>query len=268
MNAPTLTSAPAIGPLSVPELAGGGPAVAARRVASTPARALKVGGLTPFSATDYPGRLAAVVFVQGCPWRCGYCHNPHLQERTGDSPLDWSHILARLQRRVGLIDAVVFSGGEPTLDPALEDAIREVRALGFGVGLHTAGAYPRRLAAVLPLLDWVGIDVKTSLDRYDDITQIADSGRHARASIEAVLRSRVKHEFRTTVHPSLHSSADILALATLLSAMGVQRYVLQRFRAVGCANEALARGASSDGLDADLVAQLQALFPEFTVRDA
>jgi anaerobic ribonucleoside-triphosphate reductase activating protein len=242
--------------------------VAARRVPLTPGRELKVGGLTPFSATDYPGKLAAVVFVQGCPWRCGYCHNPHLQARTDASPLDWAQILARLQRRVGLIDAVVFSGGEPTLDPALEDAIREVRALGFGVGLHTAGAYPRRLAEVLPLLDWVGMDVKASLDRYDNITQIADSGRHASTSIEAVLRSGVKHEFRTTIHPSLHGTADILALAAMLSAMGVQRYALQKFRAIGCANEALTRVASSDQLDAELIVQLQALFPEFIVRDA
>jgi pyruvate formate lyase activating enzyme len=253
----------------VPELVAGVPAVAARCLPSAPpAKGLQVGGLTPFSATDYPGKLAAVVFVQGCPWRCGYCHNPHLQARTDASALDWSAIVARLQRRVGLIDAVVFSGGEPTLDPALEDAIHAVRALGFDVGLHTAGAYPRRLAEVLPLLDWVGIDVKASWERYDDITQVADSARHARASMAAVLRSGVQHEFRTTIHPGLHSSTDILALATLLSAMGVQRYVLQKFRAIGCGNEALVREANSDALDAELVAQLHALFPEFLVRDA
>src|SRR2546425_1022480 len=81
----------------------------------------KVGGVTPFSATDYPGKLAAVIFIQGCPWRCGYCHNPHLQLRTGASLLRWPQVIDLLQRRVGLIDAVVFSGGEPTTDPALGD---------------------------------------------------------------------------------------------------------------------------------------------------
>lgn len=234
----------------------------------TRAKQLKVGGLAPFSAIDYPTKLAAVVFVQGCPWRCGYCHNPHLQTRTGASPLDWPHILARLQRRAGLIDAVVFSGGEPTIDPALEDAIRDVRALGFGVGLHTAGTYPRRLAEVLPLIDWVGIDVKAAWDRYDATTRIADSARQARASIAAVLRSGVAHEFRTTIHPDLHTSADLLALATTLSAMGVQRYVVQKFRAIGCADTTLAQTESSAGPDAELLARLRALFPEFILRAA
>src|SRR5450759_3498739 len=107
--------------------------------AAFPAKQLKVGGVTAFSATDYPGKLAAVIFVQGCPWRCGYCHNPHLQTRTRTSPTAWADVLLLLQRRVGLIDAVVFSGGEPTMDPALAEAMREVRALGFGVGLHSAG---------------------------------------------------------------------------------------------------------------------------------
>ena len=267
MSALTLTSAAASRPLSAPELmTGPSQAVAARSVSRTRARALKVGGMTPFSATDYPGKLAAVVFVQGCPWACGYCHNPHLQTRSADSPQDWSQILARLRRRVGLIDAVVFSGGEPTIDPALEDAMREVRALGFGVGLHTAGTYPRRLAEVLPLVDWVGIDVKASFDHYDAITGITDSGRHALASAELVLASGVLHEFRTTIHPDLHAEADILALAVRLSAMGVKRYALQQFRAIGCAHADLQRPAVADYPGAPVLTQLGALFAEFTLR--
>ena len=85
---------------------------------------LVIGGFVSFTATDYPGKLAAVVFCQGCPWRCGYCHNPHLQERTRDSPLSWSALLTGLERRVGLLDAVVFCGGEATMDPALGDLPR------------------------------------------------------------------------------------------------------------------------------------------------
>jgi anaerobic ribonucleoside-triphosphate reductase activating protein len=232
------------------------------------AKQLKVGGVTPFSATDYPGKLAAVVFVQGCPWRCGYCHNPHLQVRSDASPVDWQQVLKLLKRRVGLIDAVVFSGGEPTMDAALEDAVREVRALGFGIGLHTAGAYPRRLNEVLPLVDWVGIDIKTSLDAYDDITGSSDSARLALASVDAVLASGVAHEFRTTVHPALHAPKDILTLAHSLSAMGVRNYALQRFRSTGCADEHLTASNSAGYPGAELVAQVSALFTEFTLRDA
>lgn len=268
MSALTLTSATVARPASAPEPAGNARTVTARAIPLMPAARLKVGGVTPFSATDYPGKLAAVVFVQGCPWRCGYCHNPHLQPRTAGSPLDWASTLARLQRRVGLLDAVVFSGGEPTIDPALADAMRDVRTLGFGVGLHTAGTSPRRLAEVLPLIDWVGIDIKTPFDRYDGITQMRDSGRHARASAEAVLASGVQHEFRTTVHPGLHSEQDILALATTLSGMGVERYALQKFRGIGCANDDLKRVMAVDYPSAKLLTQVSALFSEFTLRDS
>lgn len=236
--------------------------------ASAPASPLKAGGVTPFSATDYPGKLAAVVFVQGCPWRCGYCHNPHLQPRTGSSPVSWSAVLDLLKRRVGLIDAVVFSGGEPTMDPGLLDAIRAVRSLGFGVGLHSAGMYPRRLAEVLALVDWVGLDVKSSWPGYDAITGIFDSARQARASAQLVLASGIAHEFRTTVHPALHTEADILALAKTLQAMGVRHYVLQAFRATGCGDARLNAGSALAYPGAELLAQVAALFDSFTLRQA
>jgi anaerobic ribonucleoside-triphosphate reductase activating protein len=241
----------------------------AESACGTPApadRPLKVGGLTPFTATDYPGKLAAVVFVQGCPWRCAYCHNPHLQTRLGADALSWEQVLARLRRRVGLIDAVVFSGGEPTIDPALASAMRDVRALGFGVGLHTAGTYPRRLAEVLPLVDWVGMDIKAGFAHYDAITRIADSARHALASAKLVLQTGVAHEFRTTVHPHLHTSADVYALAQTLSQMGVRHYAVQQFRAMGCVEAGLRELATADIVDADLHQRLAALFDSLTVR--
>ena len=130
---------------------------------------LRVGGVEPFSSTDYPGALAAVVFCQGCPWRCGYCHNPHLIPARGDDERDFARILDWLASRRGLLDAVVFSGGEPTAQAGLPGAIDAVRAQGFAIGLHTSGAYPRRLAQVLPKVDWVGIDVKASTERLQRI---------------------------------------------------------------------------------------------------
>lgn len=261
MSAPTSASAVARPVLPVEPVAAQHPVAA-----SAPERPLKVGGLTPFTATDYPGKLAAVVFVSGCPWRCGYCHNPHLQTRVGDGLLEWRDVIARLQRRVGLIDAVVFSGGEPTIDPALGDAMREVRALGFGVGLHTAGAYPRRLQEVLPLVDWVGMDIKALPAHYDTVTRIADSARHALASAELVLASGVAHEFRTTVHPDLHRGPDILALAQSLQAMGVRHYALQVFRETGCADGNLHGAAVAGFPDADCITRVASLFDTFTFR--
>ena len=228
----------------------------------------KVGGVTPFTATDYPGKLAAVVFIQGCPWRCGYCHNPHLQLRTGASPLPWQQVIELLRRRVGLIDAVVFSGGEPTTDPALADAILAVKDLGFEIGLHTAGTYPQRLAAILPLLDWVGIDVKAPFEHYERITGVAGSGAQARACVEAVIASGVGYECRTTIHPALLAEDEILALARTLAGIGVQDYALQVFRAIGCNDAALNAGAVAAYPGAQLQSQVAALFPRFTMRRA
>lgn len=230
-------------------------------------RSLKVGGITPFTATDYPGKLAAVVFVQGCPWQCGYCHNPHLQLRLQKSPLQWSRVLGLLEKRVGLIDAVVFSGGEPTLDPALPDAIADVRKLGFEVGLHSGGVYPKQLKAVLPLVDWVGLDVKAPFDRYERITGVADSGQSARTSAEAVLESGVRHEFRTTVHQALLTENDVAELAQTLAGMGVQNYALQRFRAQGCKNKELKALSAAGALSDDLVRRVSGQFASFTLRN-
>lgn len=230
------------------------------------ARQLKVGGITAFSATDYPGKLAAVVFVQGCPWRCGYCHNPHLQERGGDAALPWQAVLELLRRRVGLVDAVVFSGGEPTTDPALARAIGEVKSLGFSVGLHTACVYPRRLASVLPLLDWVGFDIKAPFAQYQRITGVAGSGEQARRCAELILASGVACECRTTIHPSLLAQDEVHALAATLADLGVRDYALQLFRAQGCGDSLLNAAAIAGYPDAPTLAAIGALFERFTLR--
>jgi anaerobic ribonucleoside-triphosphate reductase activating protein len=227
---------------------------------------LNIGGWTPFSAAEYPGLLSAVVFVQGCPWRCGYCHNPHLQPRTRTPALSWEALLSTLRKRAGLLDAVVFCGGEPTVDPALAQAMAEVRALGYRTGLETAGIYPQRLREVLPLLDWVGFDVKAPFARYADVTGVAGSGDAARASLGALLASGVAYECRTTVHPDLLPPAVLLELAAGLRAMGVRDYVLQEFRATGCQDKALSAGAMPGYPDAALAAQIAPCFDRFQVR--
>jgi len=158
---------------------------------------LRVGGLARLSAADYPGKLAAVVFCQGCAWRCGYCHNPELQPPRGAGEIPWPVVRAFLERRRGLLDAVVFSGGEPTLQRGLGAAMREVKAMGFLVGLHTAGCVPGRLAEVLPLVDWVAMDLKGGFDAHERVTRVPGSARRARRSHEFIRASGVAREFHT-----------------------------------------------------------------------
>ena len=94
------------------------------------ASGLRIAGLTPYSSIDYPGCLSAVVWIQGCPWRCSYCHNPHLQSRTVPPQLHWGEVMAFLRKRVGLLDAVVFSGGEATTDRHLGAAMAKAKSEG------------------------------------------------------------------------------------------------------------------------------------------
>lgn len=205
------------------------PAADSRLLASPPAADTAVGGVVPFSSVDWPGRLSAVVFIAGCPWRCHYCHNPHLQPRDGGQ--SWASVIELLEKRRGLLDAAVFSGGEPLVEPHLPRMIAQVRDMGFKVGLHTAGIYPQRLAAVLSQLDWVGLDIKTSAAGYDTLTGRKKSHRAALLSLDALLQSGCDFECRTTWSERWLSEEALLALAEDLAARGVRHYAVQNVRA-------------------------------------
>jgi len=229
---------------------------------------LQIGGLTPLTSTDYPGCLAAVVFCQGCSWRCGYCHNPHLIPRDSAGKMEWSAVMDFLRRRRGLLDAVVFSGGEPTLQDGLSRAIVEVRRLGFRIGLHTGGTYPARLRQNLTLLDWVGMDIKTDFADYARVTGTPRSGDKALESARMLLASGIEHEFRTTAHPLYHTPEGLLRLAGSLRKLGVRNYVLQEFRQQGCANQLLNTYPARELLDPALCERIGAMFEIFSVRRA
>jgi pyruvate formate lyase activating enzyme len=187
---------------------------------------LRVGGFVPLTTIDYPGELAAVIFLQGCPWRCRYCQNGALIDPSAATVIAWSQIRAFLERRRGLLDAVVFSGGEPTLQSALSAAMTEVRGLGFKVGLHTAGPYPRRLAGLLPLLDWVALDIKALPRGYPEVTGVAGSGQGPWKSLRLIQGAGVPLEVRTTLMPNW-TPKDLETLAAALARAGVRRYAIQ-----------------------------------------
>jgi len=223
---------------------------------------LSVGGISPLSTCDWPGELVATVFTQGCPWDCAYCHNPHLLPPEADGQTAWEDVLAFLDTRRGLLDGVVFSGGEPLAQPALAEAIAQVRARGFAIGLHTNGVSPERLDAVLPLVDWVGLDVKAPFSEYERITGVSGSGDRARESARRLVGSGVPYEVRTTVHPRLLDMAALERLAADLRSLGVARWVVQGYRPDGVR----AGLAPARLIEADLSAGLREGFEEFSVR--
>jgi len=207
---------------------------------------VRVGGLARWSSCDMPGRLAATVFLRGCPWRCRYCHNRHLLCAEGEE-IAWDEVLGFLRTRARLLDAVVFSGGEPTVSVGLADAMTETRDLGFEIGLHTGGPAPERLSAVLPLVEWVGFDVKAPFEDYETVVGFPGAGARARASLRLVLDSGREVEVRTTLHPALIDPEAAERLGKSLLDEGVRRWTLQAYRPVGVDDGEL--GAARISLD-------------------
>jgi pyruvate formate lyase activating enzyme len=183
--------------------------------------------------------------------------------------VSWSKALEFLRRRKGLFDGVVFSGGEPTAQPGLIQAIRGVREEGFQVGLHTGGAYPTRLAEVISHVDWVGMDFKARFVDYDQVTAVKGSGEKARASARILIDSGLPSEFRTTLHPRYHSSETILEGAEELAELGARTYWIQEFRRVSCADPTLLDPQSGNRgkLDVGTRTRLKELFLHFGVRE-
>lgn len=226
---------------------------------------LRIGGFNPMTTIDYPGELATVIFVQGCAFRCQYCHNGELADARVPGQIAWSDIRNFLQSRLGLLDAVVFSGGEPILQRALIPAIEEVKSLGFKIGLHTSGASPLRLARVLPYLDWVGFDIKGLVDDYAYITG-ADAGAKCWQSLRLLLNSGVDYEVRTTVHWGLIPADKLLKIGDWLKNEGVNRFVVQNCNTDRCLNSELGPSVLADDEKQQLWQRLEQCFPSFSVR--
>lgn len=230
------------------------------------AEQLRVGGFVPLTTLDYPEHLSCVVFCQGCAWRCRYCHNPDLIPARAEQSQSWADILAFLQRRQGLLEAVVFSGGEATLQHGLKAAMQEVKKLGFKVGLHTAGINQKALQRVLPYCDWVGFDVKALVEDTELITGVSGSGQANWQCLELLLASGVNYECRTTVHWDLLDSQRLLQLAQRLSAAGVAHFVVQHVRTQNMLDEQLSAHNINQGT-AELWQQISALFSTFVQRN-
>ena len=230
------------------------------------AEQLRVGGFVPLTTLDYPDHLSCVVFCQGCAWRCRYCHNPDLIPARGEHAQSWDNILEFLQRRQGLLEAVVFSGGEATLQHSLKSAMQDVKNLGFKVGLHTAGINPKALTRVLPYCDWVGFDVKALVEDSELITGVAGSGQANWQCLELLLASGVNYECRTTVHWDLIDPQRLLQLAQRISAAGVAHFVVQHVRTQSMFDGQLATRSANLGTAA-LWREIDSLFTTFVQRN-
>ena len=233
---------------------------------------MNIGGLLAFTTIDFPGKLAAVIFTQGCPLRCPYCHNPELQVADMHGHTSWEDVLALLEKRKGLLDGVVFSGGEPLLQPDLLSAVQQVRDMGFLIGLHTSGVYPERLAEILPLINWIGLDIKAPFDKYAKASGTADSfemGKRAEQALDMILKAGIDLEVRTTTDPRVVSVEDVLSMGQMLAKKGVKTFALQEYRPVnnGVLPEPTTEEIKAFYKDARVKEQLTPLFENFILRN-
>lgn len=189
---------------------------------------MKIGGVQKLSTVDYPGYIAACIFTIGCNMRCGYCHNPELvlPERYIDT-IPVEDIMMFLESRRGLLDAVVVSGGEPTMHEDLPEFIAGIKRLGFRVKLDTNGTNPSMVHQLIDdgLVDFVAMDIKGPLEKYMQIAaRPVDTAAITATIAEA---QRVDHEFRTTIVAGDIVPADIEKIGQMVR--GAKRFALQKF---------------------------------------
>ena len=192
---------------------------------------MNIAGFVKNSFVDYPGRIASVVFTQGCNLRCGYCHNFSLiEEKEVSTSIQPKEVFAFLSKRKGMIDAVVISGGEPTLQKNLHIFIEELKAMSLLVKLDTNGTNPDILRTLIEdeLLDFIAMDLKAPLSKYERITGTSQLELASiRESVEVIKNSGLEHEFRTTLCPELEAD-DILSI--ILDFEIASNYVVQSCR--------------------------------------
>jgi pyruvate formate lyase activating enzyme len=217
-----------------------------------------IGGLEKFSLIDYPEHLSAIVFTQGCNFRCHFCYNPMLvvplsplsSNNREDNELEVDKLentafeagrkksyplisedslFLFLNSRVGKLDGVVISGGEPTMQKDLPEFAAKIKALGFKVKLDTNGTNPEMLKRMLSddSLDYIAMDIKAPLGKYAKIVNIEADLKKIRESINIIIGSGKPYEFRTTIVPGLHETADILEMGKAIK--GARKWYLQKF---------------------------------------
>jgi len=197
---------------------------------NTPNSTIWLAGLQKTTLIDYPKKVACVVFLSGCNFHCPYCHNPALAKGRLSSPISLDDVTAFLDQRRQLLDAVVISGGEPTLSPHLRDLCHSFRRLKLMIKLDTNGSRPEVLAHLIDeqLVDYIAMDIKTTLDRYIAISDLPDIGERIHASIRYIMNHCSDFEFRTTCTSPFIDETVIDEIGAMIE--GAPLYVLQTFQ--------------------------------------
>ena len=191
---------------------------------------MKVAGLVPFTTIDFPDRLAGVVFFQGCPLKCPYCHNPNLQDFSKEGEISWTEVIKFFSDRKKRLDGVVLSGGEPLMQPDILKVAQEIKSLGFQVAVHTSGVYPEKMRELLPVIDWVGLDIKAPYVKYHLLSGRENISSRVFETLKILSDSDIDFEVRTTLDPIHLSIEDVYQLANDLKEYRIPQFALQKYR--------------------------------------
>lgn len=193
---------------------------------------MQIAGLQKLSLIDYPGKVAAVVFTQGCNFRCPYCHNPELIAAKSRDGMPEEEVLKHLQAYRSMLEGVCITGGEPTLQWDLADFIKNIKKLELKIKLDTNGTNPGMLERLLAegLLNYIAMDLKHAWGKYDTVanTHNATTLENCKKTFGLIQHSGIDHEFRTTVFPSSHAEEDFMEIAGYLKTG--EKYFVQNIR--------------------------------------
>ena len=226
-----------------------------------------LGGLQKFSLADYPGKTCAILFTRGCNMRCPYCHNPELVWPERYAPaLALEEVLAFLETRRGLLEAVTVTGGEPCLHADLPELLARLKEMGFAVKLDSNGSFPGVLRKVIAdkLVDYVAMDIKAPLEKYARVSGVALDVKPIQSSIALLLEGRVDYEFRTTVDRGLLDEEDLLAIGEDIR--GARRYYLQKLNAYDAKGASTTAGAEDAAWLEEVAAKMNRIVGDCFVR--
>ena len=194
---------------------------------------MEIGGLQKVTLIDYPGRIAATVFLCGCNFKCPWCYSSELvlPEKIKKQPkISEREFFKYLKDRKKLLDGLVLCGGEPTINKKLPSFIKKIKKMGFLIKLDTNGSDPKILKKLIDekLIDYVAMDLKGPKERYSEFSGRKVDVKKIQKSIDILKENKVDYEFRSTIVPSLHTKEDVIEMAKWIR--GAKRYYLQNFR--------------------------------------